>query len=285
MSQGKETTVLALTILITAALAGGGYWFFVNQPKISSIAESGKEANGQTSSHLILKDLEVNQPNPAVIKIDGSTTMVATVQQLRTAFTQQNPNLPVTYGVPDNSPTGSSGGLKNLINDQVVLAASSRSLKAEEAQYNIQMLPIAKDSIAVVVGVNNPFKGSLSMNQLRDIYTGKITNWSEVGGINAPIRVINRNASSGTRDFFKEVVLTGIDFAPDSVNFITWPRDETTAILRDLGDNAISYATVAQVANQEIVRIVPIDGVAPTDQNAVKAGKYSISRNLFLAVK
>ncbi len=285
MSQSKETTVLALTVLITAALAGGGYWFFTNQPKSDSISFTGGESHSNVSPNAALKELDLSQPNPTVLKTDGSTTMVATMQQLRTAFNQQYPNVPMTYGVPDNSPTGSGGGIKNLIHDQVSLAASSRSLKPEEAQYNIQMIPIAKDSVAVVVGINNSFKGGLTLAQLRDIYTGKITNWSEVGGISAPIRVINRHSSSGTQDFFKEVVLLGGKFAPDSSQFITWSKDETTAILRDLGDNSISYATTSQVVNQEIVRIIPIDGVLPTDQNAIKSGKYPISRNLFLAVK
>jgi len=97
--------------------------------------------------------------------------------------------------------------------------------------------------------------------------------------------VINRSITSGTREAFQDIVLLGQNFAPDSPNFITWKQDETTAILRDLGDNGLSYTTVSQVEKQEIARIVAIDGVTPTDVNAVKAGKYPISRNLFLGVK
>ena len=211
--------------------------------------------------------------------------MVLMMRELRLAFNQQNGNLPVIYGVPENTPNGSSTGIKNLISGTVSIVASSRPLKADEAQNNIQMFPVAKDAVAVVVGVNNGFKGSLTVAQLRDIYTGKITNWSQLGGANVPIRVINRATSSGTRDLFQDVVLAGVPFAPDSANFVTWPQDETTAILRSIGDNGISYATVSQVANQEIVRIVPIDNVMPTDTSAVKAGKYPVSRSLFLGVK
>jgi phosphate transport system substrate-binding protein len=106
-----------------------------------------------------------------------------------------------------------------------------------------------------------------------------------VGGSNLPIKVINRAITSGTRGAFQDIVLLGQDFAPDGANFITWKQDETTAILRDLGDNGIGYATVTQLEKQEIVRIIAIDGVSPTDVAAVKANKYPISRSLFLGVK
>jgi phosphate transport system substrate-binding protein len=293
MSQGKETTVLALTVLITAALAGGGYWFFVNQPKTITAVEpsnapSANQPPEQNSANN-LNSLVTSQPNPNVLNIDGSTTMVLMVRELRLGFNQQNGNLPVVYGVPENIPNGSTAGIRNLINGTVSIVASSRPLKTDEAQNNgqnnIQMFPVAKDAVAVVVGVNNGFKGGLTLGQLRDIYTGKITNWSQLGGANVPIRVINRATASGTRDLFQDVVLAGVPFAPDGANFVTWPQDETTAILRTIGDNGISYATVSQVVNQEMVRIVPIDNVMPTNTAAVKSGKYPVSRSLFLGVK
>jgi phosphate transport system substrate-binding protein len=79
--------------------------------------------------------------------------------------------------------------------------------------------------------------------------------------------------------------MLGQPFAPDSSNFIVWPQDETTAILRTIGNNGISYATVSQVDKQEIVRIVSVDGKSPLDLDAVKSGAYPISRSLFLAVR
>ena len=295
MSQGKETTVLVLSLLVTAGIAGGGYWFFSQQkstvvpattatPATMATPDSSPQTTPTvlTSSNL---NLDTSLPNPNILGIDGSTAMVALIKALRNDFSQVNPNIPTSYGVPDGSPTGSNQGLKNLIDGSVAIVATSRPLKAAEAQAGIQLVPIAKDSIALVVGINNPFKGNLTKDQLRDIYQGKITNWSQVGGTNQPIRVINRAVTSGTREAFQDIVLLGQGFAPDSPNFITWKQDETTAILRDLGDNGISYATVSQVEKQEIVRIIAIDGVLPTDTNAVKAGKYPINRSLFLGVK
>jgi len=292
MSQGKETTVLVLSLLVTAGLAGGGYWFFSQQK--SAVTSTTETATPNTQSPTSTETtppppanltIDTSLPNPSVLEIDGSTTMVALIKELRNAYSQVNPNIPTTFGLPDGRPTGSSQGLQNLINDNVAIAASSRPLKAAEAQSGIQLVPIAKDAIAVVVGINNPFKGNLTKDQVRDIYQGKITNWSQVGGTNQLIRVINRATTSGTREAFQDIVLLGQTFAPDSANFITWKQDETTAILQDLGNSGISYATVSQVEKQEIVRIIAIDGVMPTDINAVKAGKYPISRSLFLGVK
>jgi phosphate transport system substrate-binding protein len=292
MSQGKETIVLVLSMLITAGVAGGGYLYFSQQGKQvqpSTTSQSTSPVNSSSPQNTPLSvsglNFDTTLPNPSVLSMDGSTTMVALVKDLRNAYSQVNPNTPTTYGVPDGSPTGSSQGLKNLINGSVAIAATSRPLKPEEAEAGIQLVPIAKDAIAIVVGINNPFKGGLTKDQVRDIYQGKITNWSEVGGTNLPIKVINRGVTSGTRQAFLDIVLVGQQFAPDSANFITWKQDETTAILRDLGDNGISYATTTQVEKQEIVRILPINGVAPTDIEAIKAGKYPISRSLFLAAK
>lgn len=297
MAKGKETTALVLTLLVTAGVAGGGYWYFqknANNPQTTnpqttnpqtenSPSPSATSTQPSTSQNGV--NLDTSLPDPNVLSIDGSTTMVVLIKELRNAYSQVNPNIPTTFGVPDGKPGGTDKGIQNLINNSTVIAASSRPLKPNEAQAGIQLIPIAKDAVAVVVGSNNSFKGNLTLGQLRDIYAGKITNWSQLGGANSPIKVINRATASGTRSLFQDVVMLGEPFATDSANFITWPQDETTAILRTIGNNGISYATVSQVSQQEIVRIVPIDGKSPLDPNVVKSGEYPISRSLFLAVR
>ena len=292
MAKGKETTALLLTLLVTAGVAGGGYWYFqknannapVPDPQsVNSPSPTSTSTQPTTTQNGV--NLDASLPDPNVLSIDGSTTMVVLIKELRNAYAQVNPNIPSTFGVPDGKPGGTDKGIQNLINNSAAIAASSRPLKPNEAQAGIQLIPIAKDAVAIVVGSNNPFKGNLTLGQLRDIYTGKITNWSQLGGANSPIKVINRATASGTRALFQDVVMLGQPFATDSVNFITWPQDETTAILRTIGNNGISYATVSQVSQQEIVRIVPIDGKSPLDPNVVKSGEYPISRSLFLAVR
>jgi phosphate transport system substrate-binding protein len=292
MAKGKETTALMLTLLVTAGVAGGGYWYFQKNannaptPNPQSVSSPDPTATSpQPNTPQTGVNLDASLPDPSVLSIDGSTTMVALVKELRNAYAQVNPNIPTTFGVPDGKPGGTDKGIQNLINNSTVIAASSRPLKPNESQAGIQLVPIAKDAVAVVVGSNNPFKGNLTLGQLRDIYAGKITNWSQLGGANSPIKVINRATGSGTRSLFQDVVMLGQPFAPDSANFITWPQDETTAILRTIGNNGISYATVSQVSQQEIVRSVPIDSKSPLDPNVVKSGEYPISRSLFLAVR
>ncbi len=286
---GKEGIALGLTLLITAGLAGGGYWYFTNS--VSQDSQETKEATTTTTPNTdspvsspadIKPDSSI--PNPTVLSIDGSVTMAGIIRELRNAYKQVNPNIPVTYGIPDNRPGGTNKGLKNLMDGNVVIAASSRTLRPEEAQAGIQLIPIAKDALAVAVGIDNPFQGSLTEAQLRGIFTGRITNWSQVGGPNAPIKVINRAKASGTHDVFKEIVLKDEDFAPDGPNFITLERDETTPMLRMLGRNGIGYSTIAQIRGQQTVRMLKIDGVSPDDISKVKAGEYPISRNLYLAI-
>ena len=285
---GNESLVLGLSLLVTSAIAGGGYWLFSQSKNVSTpptgsstVATIAPTANSFTS----LQDIEVSLPNPRVITMDGSVTMVRLIKQLQVGFSQQNPTIPTTYGVPDGRPNGSNQGIKSLISGQVLIAANSRSLNADEVSQGIRAIPIARDALAIVIGVNNPFKGSLSMTQLKDIYQGKITNWSQLGGADMPIKVINRANASGTQSLFQSVVLLDEAFAPNSNNFITWAQDETTPILQRLGNDGISYTTVSQAVGQEIVRIVPVNGVAPTDMNAIRSGTYPISRMITLAVQ
>jgi len=297
MSQGKETTVLALSLLISAALAGGGYWLFAKSRPAATVSNSSNSSAPNSSStppsnntsnlspDAIVPDLEVSLPNPPVITMDGSVTMVKLMKQLQAGYSQKNPSTPSTYGVPDGKPNGSNKGIAALLNNQVLIAANSRSLNAEEVTKGLRAVPIARDALAIVIGINNQFSGELTMAQLKDIYQGKITNWSQVGGADQPIKVINRAKASGTQSLFHKIVLNDEPFASDSNNFITWPRDETTAILQALGDNGISYTTVSQAVGQEIIKIVPVNGALPTDLALIRNGNYPISRIISLAVQ
>lgn len=224
-----------------------------------------------------LDQVDDSLPNPAVLTIDGTVTIITLIKELRDRYNIVNPNVRTTYGLPDGKPNGSNAGLGNLLSEKVLMAASSRGL-------NVVEVPIALDAVAVTVGINNPYKGGLTKEQLRSIFLGKITNWSQVGGPNLPIKVINRSPDSGTHSFFKEVVLDGQSFPPDGPNFNTVTRDETIPILRALGNNGIGYSSVTQIENQSSLRVVPIDGISPIDRNNIKNGTYPLSRSVYLVV-
>ena len=260
-------------------------------PSISGKPDSSNPPIGNDPS---VTDIDTSLPNPKVLAIDGSVTMVRLVKVLRNGYSQVNANLPTTYGGLDSNgnpqdgdvvqPSGSAQGLKNLIDNKVMVVATSRPLKPEEAKAGITAIAIARDAVAIVVGKENPFQGGLSKTQLRNIYAGKITNWSEVGGPNLPIKVYNRHASSGTQGFFKDEVMLDANFAPDGENFKTWERDETTAVLQVLGNNGIYYTTVTQAERQPTIRVVPIDGISPENRKAIVDRTYPIVRFVYLAV-
>lgn len=220
-----------------------------------------------------------------MLSIDGSVTLVALIKQLQVSYSQVNPGLPTTYGFPAGKPNGTNAGIQNLLDGKVNLAVSSRPLKPEELQSGLQAIPIARDALAVAVGIDNPYQGGLTLDQLKQIFQGQLTNWSQLGGADLPIRVFNRAPSSGTYTFFREVVLLGEAFAPNGANFVTATQDETTPLLRALGRDGITYSTVTQTVNQQTIRTVPIDGIAPTDQAAIKTGTYPISRVTYLVVQ
>ncbi len=286
-SNRNDIPALLVALLITLGLIGGGLWFFGrgflstwggSDPADSETNPSDVDINSTSA------DLNPVLENPSVLTIDGSVTMVALIKQLQILYGQVNPDLPTAYGVPDGRPTGTNGGLQNLRNGTVLMAASSRPLNDEERQTGLISIPIARDALAVAVGIDNPYQGGLTLAQLKQIFQGQVTNWSEVGGPDLPIRVINRSPNSGTHTFFKDVVLLGQEFAPDSATFITVQQDETTPILRSLGNNGIGYSTIQQIENQQTVRVVPIEGISPTNTDAVKSGVYPISRAIYLVV-
>lgn len=299
-SKKNDLPALLLTLLVTLGLLGGGIWFLAQRltsrlgstPQSSSNppATSGSvpvpsiPAVTSSAGSPIALSLNTTQPDPTVLTMDGSVSLVALIKQLQNAYLQINPNLPSTYGLPDGRPNGTNAGIQNLRDGKVVLAVSSRPLKPEEIQAGLQAVPIVRDALAVAVGVENSYQGGLSLDQLKQIFQGKISNWAQVGGPDRPIRVINRSPNSGTYTFFQDIVLLGEPFAPDRANFTTASQDETTPLLQALGADGITYSTVTQIANQQTVRIVPIDGVSPTDPAAVATASYPISRIGYLVV-
>jgi phosphate transport system substrate-binding protein len=207
-----------IVYLLVLLLGGGVAWYFWKQPSpspgsspasVSSSSSLGKQgSSGQNSQPIATAvatsvDLDTSLPDPTVIEIDGSVTMVKLVKLWQNEYAQQYPQRPTSYGVPDGKPNGSSRGLKALGEGSLHMAASSRPLKPEEAKAGIQVIPVAKDAVAVVVGQNNPFKGGLTLKQLADIYRGEITNWAEVGGPDTRIRVLNRSPNSGLKSSLK----------------------------------------------------------------------------------
>jgi len=212
---------------------------------------------------------EASVPAGTTISIDGSTSMVLINEALKTSFLNKYPGT-----VVNTAATGSDNGIQALLGGSVNLAAISRPLTAAEQSQGLVAVPVARDRIAIVVGVSNPFRRSLSRSQLQQIFRGEISNWSSIGGPDRPIRVLNRPSVSGTNQAFRELVLGGADFGK-TPNITTLDRDATTPLLRLLGSDGISYATFDQVADQQTARVIAIDGSMPD------ADSYPFQRSLF----
>jgi phosphate transport system substrate-binding protein len=215
------------------------------------------------------------------ITVKGSDTMVVLGQRFAEEYMKANPG-----SVIQVNGGGSGTGIAALINGTVDLAQSSREMKQKERDdvkknrnADIQELPVALDALAVFVHATNPLK-ELSMQQLEQIYTGKLTNWSQVGGSNAPIVLYGRENSSGTYEYFKEHVLNKADFAP-RVQTLAGTAAVINAVSRDV--NAIGYGGIAYSSG---VRAVPVkkDATSPAiapNEESVKAGTYPIARKLY----
>jgi phosphate transport system substrate-binding protein len=277
MSSPKDSLVLILSLVVTGGLVGGGLWFFSQgaKPSLSPVTQTPTTLLSPPPTPGLAREL----PAPSqvatgtTIKIDGSTSMAAINAVLKRLFTKTFPGTQVI-----NQAQGSDQGLVALQKGEIDLAALSRPLTVPEQSQGLVAVPVARDSIAIVVGQDNPFRQSLTHRQVMDIFQGKVQNWSQVGGPQIPIQVINRPAVSGTHQFFKAMVLEGGDFG-QTPNVKTLTRDATTPMLRELGKGGIGYATASQVSDQSTVRVLPIDGILPTNP------QYPFRRELFYVYK
>ena len=276
-------------ILLFFLLAGGGAFFFLNKPasQDANNTPTPTPASGDGANQSPVAPVPGGaSPPPAssfalpasvapgtVVKIDGSTSMVTINLNLKKGFQGKFSGTTV-----EAKANGSANGIKDLVAGTADIAAISRPLTAQEQGQGLVAEPVALDTIALVVGANNPFKGGLTPAQVQDIFKGTAQDWSKVGGPAGPIKVINRPEVSGTHQTFKEQVLKGANFGTGS-NITTLDRDATTPLLQALGNNGIGYATFAQVVNQKTVRVVPVDGATPD------AGNYPYKRQLYYAYK
>ena len=199
--------------------------------------------------------------------------MVLINQALKNGFMQQFPGTQVLTNAQ-----GTNLGIKDLLAGKIDIAAISRPLFPQEIAQGLATVTVSQDAIAIVVGINNPFRRGLTQAQVRGIFQGEITDWSTINDRSGTIRVINRPAISGTHQTFRKLVLQEKNFG-NTPNITVMERDATTPILQALGADGISYATYAQVANQRTVRTVAVDGLTP------EAANYPYQRTLYYAYR
>ncbi len=205
------------------------------------------------------------------VSTDGSTSMEKVIEYLKEAYMEENSEVKVTY-----NPTGSSAGIRAVESGSCDIGLSSRDLKDDEKQ-NLEGTVIAIDGIAIIVNPENPVT-DLTIEQIAKLYKGEITNWSEVGGNDAPVVLIGREPSSGTRDGFESITDTKDECQYSQELTSTGDVVQTVAS----NPNAIGYASLASV--KDTVKAVDVEGVAPSTKT-IQDGSYKIQRNFVFVTK
>jgi len=237
----KMTTVLIALVMVCASAGCGG---------------SGEETSGLSGK----------------ISLAGSTSMEKLCEAMSESFMEANPGVTVTVEY-----TGSSAGVEALLQGSADIGNASRELKSGEKEKGAVQNVVAIDGIAVITDRENSVT-DLTMEQLSAIYTGQVKNWSELGGKDEAIVVIGREAGSGTRGAFEE--LLGVEDACDYAQEL----DSTGAVLAKVASipGAIGYISLDAI--DDSVQSMALNGVAATEEN-ISAGTYQLSRPFVMATK
>ena len=244
----KKIIALLLTLMLTLSLAA-----------------CGSDSNSNT-------DNSDNNDSAAVtgtVSTDGSTSMEKVIGALGESFMAANEGVEFTY-----NPTGSGAGITAAQEGRCDIGLSSRALKDEEKAGGLKETVLAYDGIAIIVNPENPVN-DLTLDQIAKLYTGEITNWKDVGGNDAEVVLIGREAASGTRDGFESI--TGTKDKCQYRQELTSTGDVITAVRQN--PDAIGYASLASI--KDSVKALNVDGVTPSEAT-VKDGSYKVQRPFVL---
>ncbi len=199
-------------------------------------------------------------PEGANVRVDGSPSMVAVVEALKQRYETRFPGSRLNFTAAD-----ANAALQSLNQGNTDVIVIGRELTDQEKVQGLSVVPLEREKIAIIVGADNPFKGSITTEQFAQIFWGKITNWSQLGGPDAPIRFVDRPATSDTREALSRY--PAFQQAPFQTGSTATQaaQDDTAAIARELGNNGISYAIRNQAEGQTGVQILPMHDTLPSD--------------------
>lgn len=206
------------------------------------------------------------------IRMVGSTSMEKFANALSEALMEKYPDVTVSPQF-----VGSGAGVEAVLNGTADVGNASRNLKDEEKEKGAVENIVAIDGIAVVVDPANAVE-DLSKQQLSDIYSGKINNWKDVGGADAPVVVVGREAGSGTRSAFEEILKL-----EDACKYSN-ELDSTGAVMAKVASTPGSIGYVSLDVVDDTVKALKLDGTEPTEET-IKAGTYFLSRPFVMATK
>ena len=247
-----------LSLALTAALALSVLTACGSKTDDSSDKDSGNDAQTAAIS--------------GTVSTDGSTSMEKVINSLGESFMAANKDVKFTY-----NPTGSGSGIQAVSEGRCDIGLSSRALKSDEKESGLTETVLALDGIAIVVSPENPVS-DLDVDTIAKIYTGEITNWKDVGGDDAEIVLIGREAGSGTRDGFESI--TGTKDSCAYRQELTSTGDVINTVSKN--PNAIGYASLSAVGDS--VKALTVGGVAATE-DTVRDGSYVVQRPFVLVTK
>ena len=253
----KITSILCAGAMMALCLTGCG-----GSASSSSAAASSSTAAETSSSQAASASTAAVS---GTVATGGSTSMASVIAALQEAFLELQPDVTVTY-----DPTGSGAGITGATDKTLDIGLSSRAVKDEEAEAGVTGTTVALDGIAIIVNNNNAVD-DLSLEQIAGIAKGEITNWSEVGGADAPIVLVGREAGSGTRDGFESIV--GVEDECVYSQELTATGAVIAAVASN--ENAIGYASLS--ALDDTAKAVTVDGVACSEETTLD-GTYKIQR-------
>lgn len=280
MNGKKLTALLGTAVLAMGILAGCGSTTTettaAGTAAPATTAETAAEASAMAGE---TKDQAAtgaeNAPSAdlsGAISMVGSTSMEKFANALSESFMEKYPNVTVTAEF-----VGSGAGIEAVSNGTADIGNSSRNLKDEEKAGGVAENIVAIDGIAVVVDGANTVE-DLTKQQLSDIYEGKITNWKDAGGNDAPIVVIGRESGSGTRSAFEELLKL-----EDMCKYSN-ELDSTGAVMAKVASTPGAIGYVSLDVLDDTVKAVKLEGAEPTEEN-IKAGSYFLSRPFVMATK
>ena len=268
----KSIAIIAAAVLAMGALTACGSQAEETTAAATEAATTAEAAETEAAEETEAETEAAAEELSGAVATDGSTSMESVIGILGESFMQLHPDVTFTY-----NPTGSGSGITAVQEGRCDIGLSSRALKDEEAASGLKGETVALDGIAIIVNNENPVT-VLSLEQIAQIYTGEITNWSEVGGNDEEIVLIGREAGSGTRDGFESI--TGTEDLCQYRQELTSTGDVITTVSQNPA--AIGYASLASVSDD--TKTLTVDGVEPTE-DTVRDGSYKIQRPFVLVTK
>ena len=256
----KKVFAMLMTLTLALSLLAG----------CGSSQETTEETTGETAAEETTGETELS----GTVATDGSTSMEEVIGVLGEQFMADHSGVSVTY-----NPTGSGSGIEAVSNGSCDSGLASRALKDEEKAAGLTETIVALDGIAVIVNAENSVT-DLSLEQIAEIYTGAVTDWSEMGGTAGAIAVIGRESGSGTRDGFESITGT------EDACVLAQELSSTGAVIEAVRTTpgAIGYASLSAVEGQEGITVLTVGGVAPSEETVLD-GSYAIQRPFVFATR